>query len=142
MLKNILKITYSSCVFIYCLYQGEFICEQSHWNTFCYDLFCNFNAIANMLGIGMWFWIILIIGAFVAISQFILPLRGAGSGVALLLSGISLLAVLFGLLAATIGGSFRMDDNSALLLLLFFIISVLGTALAIMYKKTVSQKTL
>ncbi|WP_413698928.1 hypothetical protein ACLKMH_15325 [Psychromonas sp. KJ10-10] len=53
---------------------------------------------ANMLGIGMWFWVILIVGAFVAISQFFPVLRGAGSGIALLMSGISLLAVLFGLL--------------------------------------------
>lgn len=94
----------------------------------------------SMMGAGTWFWVIITIGLFTAISQFFPKLRGAGSGLALLLSFISIFAIFFGLVAATIGGSFKMDDKSALLLSLFGIVAVLGFVVAILYKKSLPVK--
>tara|TARA_R110001583_G_scaffold22377_5_gene83983 strand:+ start:16810 stop:17169 length:360 start_codon:yes stop_codon:yes gene_type:complete len=90
---------------------------------------------SSILGIGMWFWIIIGIGMFVGFSQFFPLLKRTGSGLAILSSVISLLTVLLGLLAATVGGSFNMDNQSAILLLLFFMIAILGGTLGIINKK-------
>lgn len=99
------------------------------------------SALSNsIMGAGMWFWIILATGAFVAVSQFIPILRGPGAGIAGLLSIISVCAVLFGLVAATIGGSFRLETNEALLLFLFFVVAVLGLTLAISFKRSVRRE--
>ncbi len=89
------------------------------------------------MGAGLWFWVIISTGCIVAISQFFPKIRGAGSGLALILSFISIFAIIFGLVAATIGGSFKMDDSSALLLFLFFIVAVLGFVVASLYKKSI-----
>ena len=89
------------------------------------------------MGIGMWFWVIISVGLFVAISQYYSPLRGIGSGLAVLLGIVSICAVFLGLVAATIGGSFHLDDREALLLFLFFIIFLLGLILGFMYKKSI-----
>lgn len=91
------------------------------------------------MGTGVWFWIIITTGIFVVISQYFTILRGAGAGMALLLSIVSICAVLFGLVAATIGGSFRLDDKEALLLFLFFMISIFGLMLAISFKKSIKN---
>ena len=90
---------------------------------------------SNIIGAGMWFWIIIITGLFVAISQYYPRLRGIGSGLAVLLSIISIIAVGLGLLASTIGGSFNIDDSFVLLLFLFFVIFALGIVLGSMYKR-------
>ncbi len=98
------------------------------------------SALSNsIMGAGMWFWIIIITGLFVAISQYYPRLRGLGAGLAVLLSIISIFAVGLGLLASTIGGSFNIDDSSALLLLLFFVIFILGLVLGSMYKKSMKE---
>ena len=89
----------------------------------------------NLLGIGMWFWIIIATGSFVAISQFLPKIRGLGAAVAGLLGVISIGAVFLGLVAATIGGSFKLDDNQSLLLFLFFLIAVFGFTLISINKK-------
>ncbi len=86
---------------------------------------------ANILGIGMWFWIIIITGVFVAASQFHKSLITLGSIAAILLGVISILAILLGLLAATIGGSFRLNNQEAILLFSFFLIAVFGFTLII-----------
>lgn len=83
----------------------------------------------GLLGVGMWFWIIIAIGVFVAVSQFIPILRGLGSAAALLLGVISVCAVGLTLLAATTGGSFKLDNKEALLVFTFFMIAVLGFSL-------------
>lgn len=93
----------------------------------------------SIMGAGLWFWVILSTGLVVVASQHIESLRGVGSLFAVLLSFISVFAVLFGLVAATIGGSFHLDDNEALLLFLFFIIAILGFALGIIYKKSLQN---
>ena len=93
----------------------------------------------NIMGAGMWFWIIIITGLFVAISQYYPRLRGLGSGLAVLLSIMSIITVVLGLLASTIGGSFNIDDSFALLLLLFFVIFVLGLVLGSMYKRSMKE---
>ena len=80
----------------------------------------------SILGVGMWFWIISAIGALVAVSQFVPILRGLGSVAALLLGVISVCAVGLALLAATTGGSFKLDNKEALLVFAFFMIAVLG----------------
>ncbi|MGL1930853.1 MAG: hypothetical protein OCC45_03710 [Desulfotalea sp.] len=95
---------------------------------------------SSIMGSGMWFWIIICVGTFVAASQFVSVLKGIGSGLATILAGISILAVLLGLVAATIGGSFKIDDSSALLLLLFSIIAILGITLGVMFKKSLTAK--
>jgi len=89
------------------------------------------------MGAGAWFWGIIVVGCLVAISQFYPRLRPVGSGLALLLGIISICAILLGMLAATIGGSFKMDDSFALLMFLFFNIAVLGFILASLYKKSI-----
>ena len=91
----------------------------------------------SMMGAGFWFWTIVVAGLIVATSQFFPQLKGPESGLALLLGIISICTTLFDMLAATIGGSFKMDDSSALLLFLFVIIAVLGFTLAIMYKRSI-----
>jgi len=83
----------------------------------------------SILGVGMWFWIIIAAGVFVAVSQFIPMLRGLGSVAALLLGVISVCGVMLTLLAATTGGSFKIDNNEALLVFTFFMIAVLGFSL-------------
>jgi hypothetical protein len=96
------------------------------------------SALSNsIMGAGMWFWVIIVAGAFVAVSQFYPLLRGAGAGLAMLLAAISFLAVLLGLLVATVGGSFKMDGSSAGLLVLFFISGVLGVTLGVIHKRYV-----
>ncbi len=96
---------------------------------------------SSIFGIGTGFWIIITTGFIVASSQFFPAIKGAGSGLALLFSLMSILAVIFGLVAATIGGSFKMDDSSALLLFLFFMIAVFGITLASMHKKSIKSET-
>ena len=87
-------------------------------------------ASANLLGTGMWFWIINTTGVIVAISQFLPTLRGFGSLAALLLAILSVGAVVLTLLAATIGGSFKLDNREVLLVFGFFMIAVSGFLLA------------
>jgi hypothetical protein len=94
---------------------------------------------SHIMGVGMWFWVIIVTGLFSAISQYYPVLRGVGSGLAVLLGILSLLDVGLGLLASTIGGSFKIDFNSAVLLLLFFIIFILGLMLGSMYKKSIRK---
>ncbi len=89
----------------------------------------------NILGVGMWFWIIIATGIFVAVSQFLPALRGLGSVAALLLAVISVCAVILTLLAATIGGSFKLDDRETLLVFSFFMIAVFGFLLVRINKK-------
>ena len=60
----------------------------------------------SLLGAGMWFWIILVSGLFVAVSAYIPELEMLGALVARLLALGSIGAVLLGLVAVTAGGSF------------------------------------
>ena len=89
----------------------------------------------SILGVGMWFWIIIVTGVFVAVSQFFSILRSLGSVAALLLGVVSVCAVVLTLLAATIGGSFKLDSKEALLVVTFFMIAVLGFSLVRINKK-------
>ena len=85
------------------------------------------------MGASMWFWVIIATGIFVALSSFIPPVNFLGALLALLLSVISICAVLFGLVAATIGGSFRLDGNEALLL--FGLIAISGIAVVVVNRR-------
>ena len=89
----------------------------------------------SILGVGMWFWIIIATGILVAISQFYSPLRPFGSVAALLLGIISVCAVLLTLLAATIGGSFELDGRETMLVFSFMMIAVFGFPLVFINKK-------
>jgi vacuolar-type H+-ATPase subunit I/STV1 len=60
----------------------------------------------SLLGAGMWFWIILVSGLFVAVSAYIPELEMLGTFVARLLALGSIGAVLLGLVAVTADGSF------------------------------------
>jgi len=98
---------------------------------------------ASIVGAGLWFWVIIFVGVFVAISQCMsnapLMLKGAGAGLALLLSFISIAAILLGLLAGAIGGAFSLDASEALLLFLFFLIAVFGFIVAIRHKRKIKE---
>ncbi|GJM13423.1 MAG: hypothetical protein DHS20C12_18260 [Pseudohongiella sp.] len=89
---------------------------------------------SRMLGVGIWFWIILATGVFVAASQFLQLLRATGAAAASLLATISVLAVVLTLFAATIGGSFELDGSEGLLVFGFALIAVFGFSLARMNK--------
>ena len=89
----------------------------------------------SILGVGMWFWIIIATGILVATSQFFPLLRPFGSVAALLLGIISVFAVLLTLLAATIGGSFELDSSETLLVFSFTMIAVFGFPLVFINKK-------
>ena len=83
----------------------------------------------GMLGVGMWFWIIIASGVFVAFSQYFPMIRGLGTVLAGLIGIVSIVAVLLGLMVATVGGSFKLDGDEVLLLLSFFFIAVFGFTL-------------
>lgn len=89
----------------------------------------------SIMGAGLWFWVIIISGIIVAASQFFPMLRGLGSGLAFILSVLSVLAILLGMLGATVGGSFNMDGSTALLLFLFFVIAALGFVVSGLYNR-------
>jgi cbb3-type cytochrome oxidase subunit 3 len=101
-----------------------------------FALFCFATATLSnsIMGAGMWFWVILLTGLFVAVSAYMPNLIIVGAFLAGLLTGVSICAVLLGLVAATIGGSFRLDGPEAMLLTLFFCIAICGTIIAIRYK--------
>ncbi|HAJ76008.1 MAG TPA: hypothetical protein DCM64_06090 [Gammaproteobacteria bacterium] len=89
------------------------------------------SAVSNsILGVGMWFWIIIATGVFVTASQFLPALRELGGIVALILSIISVCAVVLTLLASTIGGSSGLGNSEALLVFTFTMIAVFGFSLA------------
>jgi hypothetical protein len=99
---------------------------------------CCFSTAAvshSLMGAGMWFWIIIGMGGFVAVSQYMPQLQDLGAGCAAILSVISVAAVMLGLVAATIGGSFRLQGQEALLLFLFFLIAVNGFTLLLLNKR-------
>lgn len=99
-------------------------------------------AVSNeMMGAGLWFWVIVISGVVVSVSHFIPMFKAAGAGIALLLSFLSIIAVALGLIASTIGGSFRVGNDLALLLFLFFMIAVFGFTLGVMHKKSLKKYT-
>ena len=89
----------------------------------------------SMMGAGPWFWIIIATGVLVASSSFIPALHVLGALLALLLSLVSICAVLLGLVAATIGGSFRLDGEEAILLFLFGLIAIFGIAVVVLNRK-------
>lgn len=81
---------------------------------------------ARILGPGMWGWIMLGGGLFVAASAHIPILAVPGRTVGMLAGVLGLLAVGLGLLAATIGGGFKLPGDQGLLLATIFVIAVSG----------------
>lgn len=81
-----------------------------------------------IFGPGMWGWIFLALGVFVAASPYLPRIQPAARGIALTAAVIALLGVVLGLLASTIGGSFRLPGEQALLLFLMSLIGVFGIA--------------
>ena len=90
---------------------------------------------AQILGTGFWGWAILATGVFIAAGPYYRRIRGLARVIALVLSIIAFLAVALGLLAATIGGSFNLPDDQALLLLTFGIVGILGVVVFITMKQ-------
>jgi hypothetical protein len=84
----------------------------------------------GMLGVGMWFWIIIATGAFVAVSQFLPTLQRLGGMIAGLAGMLAVIALLLTLAAATIGGSFKLNNSESLLLFGFFLVAVFGVTLS------------
>lgn len=83
----------------------------------------------QLLGSGPWGWLIVGAGVYVGISFTFPAIASLGKLVVFILSVFSVAAVVLGFIAATAGGSFNMDDSSALLLFLFFMIAVSGFSL-------------
>lgn len=81
---------------------------------------------AAILGTGFWGWLILGVGVIVGVSPYFRYLRELGRVMALLMSGVAFLAILLGLLAATVGGSFNLPANQAALLFSFGTVGILG----------------
>jgi hypothetical protein len=102
-----------------------------------FTLFCIATALISnsLLGAGMLFWIILSCGLFVGVSAYIPGLAMMGAFIAGLLALVSIGAVLLGLIAATIGGSFRLEGNEAMLLASFFCIALSGLILVVLCKR-------
>ncbi|WP_111980103.1 hypothetical protein [Algibacillus agarilyticus] len=90
---------------------------------------------ASVVGFGFWGWLICVIGIVSCVTQYYPRLRGLGSLLALLLALGSGITILCGLLASTIGGSFKIEDGLTLLLFMFFVTAILGLTFAIMFKK-------
>ena len=90
---------------------------------------------SRLLGVGIWFWIIIAIGLLVAASQFIPGLKDLGSALAAVLATLSVLAVLLTLLVSTIGGSFELEGGDAMLVFGFFMIAVFGFTLSRLNKR-------
>lgn len=86
---------------------------------------------SQILGAGLWSTVMLVTGAFVALSQFIVVLQGLGVALAGLAGLLATGAIMLSLLAANIGGSFNMDDKTGMLLMGFFFMAVLGFTLSI-----------
>jgi len=95
---------------------------------------------SSLLGVGMWFWIIIASGIFVAVSSFIPLFEAVGVAVAGLLATISVIAVLLGLAASTIGDSSDFGGGVGLLLFLFAVIAVLGFILGSLQKRKNESK--
>ena len=102
-----------------------------------FALFCIATALMSnsLLGAGMWFWIILVSGLFVAVSAYVPSLGMLGAFIAGLLALVCIGAVLLGLVAATAGGSFRLEGSEAMLLASFFCIALSGLILVVLCKR-------
>ena len=94
----------------------------------------------NILGPGFWFWAISCAGLIVGVTAFIPTLAILGVVIAGLMSSIAVLAILLGLLAATVGGSFRLPEEQVILLALFGLAAFLGFILVIIQTKQLAQQ--
>ena len=80
----------------------------------------------SMMELGFWSMAIIGVAVIVAASPYLPVLMPIAKGLAVLAGVLSVLAVVFGLLAATTGGSFRLPSDQGLLLFLLFIFGALG----------------
>ena len=85
---------------------------------------------SRLLGMGMWYYIILISGSLVFSFQFIENLIPIARVIAILMVIISVGAVVLTLLASTIGGSSNMDEGATLLTFGFVGIAIFGFVVA------------
>lgn len=110
--------------------------------SFCMAISCFITAFLSfqLFGEGMWFWVIIGVGLTTLIALFndkVQPVAVVFSG---LLALVSVGAVLLGLVAATIGGSFKMDSASAFLLFFFGLIAVFGSTMVYLNKKRLKKE--
>ncbi|GGI67851.1 hypothetical protein GCM10009332_01350 [Shewanella gelidii] len=95
----------------------------------------------------MWFWAILTAGVFVAISPYLPKFTDSGKHFAVSLSTViagvsacfSICAVGLGLLAATVGGNFRLDVEEAWLLILFGLTAIMGIILVVVNRRDIKN---
>ena len=80
----------------------------------------------RIVGTGMWGTLMVIGGAFVGLSPHVPVLKVSGRAVALLAGVLCALASGIGLLAATVGGGFRLPADQGLLLGLLILMAVTG----------------
>ena len=83
---------------------------------------------AQILGAGIWGTAFVVFGGLVASGPYFRAMREPARAIALLAAIVAFLAVALGLLAATIGGTFRLPNDQALLLTAIGLIGVFGIA--------------
>jgi len=112
--------------------------------SFLFGLACLATALQSnsLLGAGLWFWVILSSGFFVAVSAFQPKLASIGAAIAALLVIISVGAILLGLVAATAGGFFRLATAEALLLFLFGTMAFFGVMVIYANKRRIKHNNL
>ena len=87
----------------------------------------------SVLGGGMWAYVLIAAGLLSVVSPYFTPIQPAVGSLAMVGGVLALVASLLGCLAATIGGSFRLPGDQALLLLLLAIIGVTGIVIGKVY---------
>ncbi len=87
---------------------------------------------ATIWGPGLWGTMFAVSGLFVFVSRAYLALDLFARGIAGLIALISILSLLLGLIASTIGGSFRIDQPTLLLFIGLFFMFSFGLIFALM----------
>lgn len=92
-------------------------------------------------GLGPWAAMFTVAGLFVMISRVHFSLDLFARGIAGLTALISVLSLLFGLIASTIGGSFRVDQPTLLLFIGLFFMFLFGLIFALMRDSKIKPRT-
>ena len=81
---------------------------------------------ATVLGTDYWGSSFIVVGVLVALGPYVQRLRPLAQAIAMLAAVMALIGIGFGLFAATMGGSFNLPVELALLLLVFGVAAVSG----------------
>ena len=82
----------------------------------------------SILGAGMWAWLLLLVAGFVLVSVFVPSLDHMATILGKISGLLAVLALALLLLAATVGGSFRMSESNAIFAVLLVLVALFGLA--------------